>query len=153
MSRGGERRHRAREAALQMLYQWQIGQAGLEAAIESYWGNHGQELPERDRAFANGLARGTVAHLEAIDGLIGDAAEHWRPERMAILDRLVMRLAVQELLHEPDTPPSVVIDEALELARTFSTEEAVKFVNGILDAIRRRVAEDSPSPEIPTAPR
>ncbi len=151
MTRGGgrrERRHQAREAAVQILYQWEIGKDELETAVESYWVHHGSELPERDRGFANALARGVVANLEAIDQLIVDSAEHWRLERMATVDRLVMRLAVQELLHVPDTPPNVVIDEALELARTFSTEEAVKFVNGNLDAIQRRVALDSPSNEV-----
>ena len=74
--------------------------------------------------------------------MIAEAAEHWRIERMAVLDRLVLRLAVYEFLHEADTPAKVIINEALELARTFSTDEAVKFINGILDAIRRRLQRD-----------
>ena len=142
MTRPHERhdsRHRAREAALQMLYQWEIGGASVDDVIESYWSEADRDLPSASREFADTLMRGVVTHHETIDPLIADAAEHWRLERMAVIDRLIMRLAVEELVHHPHTPASVVIDEALELTRTFSTEDAVKFVNGNLDAIRRRL--------------
>ena len=86
------------------------------------------------------LAHETVRRLPAIDPLIAETAERWRPERMAVLDRLILRMAVCELLRDPDTPPAVVINEALELARTFSTEESVKFINGMLDGIRKKIA-------------
>ena len=76
---------------------------------------------------------------EEIDALIADTAERWRPERMAVLDRLILRMAVCELLRGRGTPPAVVINEALELARTFSTEDAVKFINGMLDGIRKKI--------------
>jgi N utilization substance protein B len=89
------------------------------------------------------LARDTVARLASIDPLIAETAERWRPERMAVVDRLILRLAVNELMTDSDTPPAVVIDEALELARTFSTEDAVKFINGMLDAIRKKRATES----------
>ena len=85
--------------------------------------------------------RGTIARLDQIDELIAASAEHWRPSRMGTIDRLIIRLAVFELL-TGDTPAAVVIDEALNLARTFSTEEAVRFVNGLLDGIRRRLAPE-----------
>jgi transcription antitermination protein NusB len=82
-----------------------------------------------------------VARLETIDPLIAETAERWRPERMAILDRLILRMAVCELIRDADTPAAVVINEALELARTFSTEDAVKFINGMLDAMRKKLRE------------
>ena len=85
------------------------------------------------------LAREAVTRLEAIDRLIAETAERWRPERMAVIDRLILRMAIGELLGGPDTPHAVVINEALELARTFSTEDAVKFVNGMLDAVRKKL--------------
>jgi len=74
-----------------------------------------------------------------VDTLIAETAANWRPERMAVLDRLILRMAACELLRDPETPPPVVINEALELARTFSTEESVKFINGMLDAIRKKI--------------
>jgi transcription antitermination protein NusB len=135
-------RHRAREAALQILYQWGIGGSDVGRATETFFG---MQWPDADppsdalRDFASVLARDTVARLEPIDALIADTAERWRPERMAILDRLILRMAVCEMQREPATPHAVVINEALELARTFSTEESVKFINGMLDAIRKKL--------------
>ncbi len=150
--RAREPRHRAREAALQMLYQWEVGREPIEDVVETYWSierpGEGAVTPSL-RQFATHLARGTVCHLEQIDPLISENAEHWRPSRMAIVDRLILRLAIQEFLHEQDIPKKVVINEALELARTFSTDESVAFVNGILDAIRRQLEQapnDPPSP-------
>jgi N utilization substance protein B len=135
-------RHRAREAALQILYQWDIGRGEVDRAAETFfseqWPN--AEPPAADlRAFASALAHDTVARLGEIDPLIAETAQRWRPERMAILDRLVLRMAVCEMLRDRDTPGPVVISEAMELARTFSTEEAVKFINGMLDAIRKKI--------------
>ena len=88
-----------------------------------------------------GLPRDTVAELERIDTLIAETSERWRLERMPVLDRLILRMAICELLRGPqgEAPPAVVINEALELARTFSTEESVKFINGMLDAIRKKL--------------
>lgn len=137
-----DRRHRAREAALQVLYQWDVGRGDVDRASETFftWQWPDKE-PASDaiREFASALARDTVARLDVIDPLIAETAERWRPERMAVLDRLILRLATCELLRDPATPPPVVINEALELARTFSTEESVKFINGMLDAIRKKV--------------
>jgi N utilization substance protein B len=137
-----DRRHRAREAALQILYQWDVGRTDVERAAETFFG---QQWPDTDppadalRAFASALARDTVARLDQIDPLIAQTAERWRPERMAVLDRLILRMAACELLRDADTPHAVVINEALELARTFSTEESVKFINGMLDAMRKKL--------------
>jgi transcription antitermination protein NusB len=138
-------RRRGREAALQILYQWDLGRADIEVTIDTFfdlqWPDR-QPPPEQLRAFASSLARETVERLTEIDALIADTAENWRPERMAVLDRLVLRMAVCELLRGiADTPPPVVINEAIELARTFSTEEAVKFINGMLDGIKRRMVK------------
>jgi N utilization substance protein B len=135
-----ESRHRAREAAVQMLYQWEVGRADMADVIGTFWSQSaGTDVPSEQREFSVRLATGVAEHRSALDPLIAEAAEHWRLERMAVLDRLILRLAVFEFLHEADTPRLVVINEALELARTFSGEEAVGFINGILDAIRRKL--------------
>jgi N utilization substance protein B len=136
-------RHRAREAALQILYQWDITRGHVNHAVNTFfalqWPDDSAPAPDALREFASELARETVTRLDEIDALIADTAERWRPERMAILDRLILRMAVCEFLRAPRQPAAVVIDEALELARTFSTDESVKFVNGILDAIRKKL--------------
>jgi N utilization substance protein B len=138
----GQPRHRARALAVQMLYQGEVG--GLTVAVlgETFWTQLPEEaegLSPEARAFATELARGTAAHIAELDPLISKAAANWRLERFQVLDRIVLRLAVYELRHQPDTPPRVVINEALELARTFGTEESVRFVNGVLDAIHLRL--------------
>jgi len=136
-----DRRHRAREAALQILYQWEIGQRDVTAAAETVldlqWAD-AQPPSDAIRQFATALAHETVRRLDAVDALIGETAERWRPERMAVLDRLILRMAICELL-QAQAPPAVIINEALELARTFSTEDAVKFINGMLDTIRKKL--------------
>jgi N utilization substance protein B len=135
-------RHRAREAALQILYQWEIGRHDVARATDTFfehqWPNPDPPSDEF-RAFAATLASDTVARLDAIDPLIAGTAERWRLERMAVLDRLILRMAICELQRDTSTPPAVVINEALELARTFSTEKSVKFINGMLDAIRKKL--------------
>jgi transcription antitermination protein NusB len=135
-------RHRAREAVLQILYQWEVGRTSIDKATETYFDlqwNEAQPPSDRLREFSSSLASDTVRRLDEIDALIVDSAEHWRPERMAVIDRLILRMAVSEFLRDPDTPRAVVINEALELARTFSTEDAVKFINGMLDGIRKKM--------------
>ena len=140
-----ESRHRAREAALQMLYQWEVGRATMPDVLGTFWQHEQPEtgrMPDDLRAFAERLAVGVVNTVGDLDPAIADAAEHWRIERMNVMDRLILRLAIYEFLHEPDTPGKVVINEALELARTFSGDDAVRFINGILDAIRRRLERE-----------
>jgi transcription antitermination protein NusB len=135
-------RHRAREVALQILYQWEIGRRDVDRAAETLFSEQWPDAtPPSDelQAFASLLARDTVERLDAIDPLIAETADRWRLERMAVLDRLILRMAICELLRDGAPPPAVVINEALELARTFSTEDAVKFINGMLDAIRRKL--------------
>lgn len=135
------RRHRSREAALQILYACEVGQAPPDAVAEVYWREQAERpaLGPADRAFAEALVRGTLDHLGEIDARLAGVLEHWRPGRLALVDRTILRLAAYELLFG-DTPPAVAIDEAIELARTFSTEESAAFVNGVLDAVRRGVA-------------
>lgn len=140
-----ESRHRAREAALQMLYQWEVGRTPVVEVMSTYWtpGLTGDDpLSDEHREFATTLTTGVAAAVEQIDPMIAQAAEHWRLERMNVMDRLILRLAVYEFLHQPGTPARVVINEALELARTFSSDEAVRFINGILDGIRRTLERE-----------
>jgi len=139
---GRETRHRAREATLQMLYQWEVGRLSMFEVRQTFWAHDAETVePLNDdlRAFATRLADGVANSVADVDPLIAEAAEHWRLERMNVMDRLILRLAVHEFLHEPDTPAKVIINEALELARTFSGDEAVRFINGMLDAIRRKL--------------
>ena len=137
-------RRRARASALQVLYQWEVGQAQLDRALETFFTEQWPEAgapPAELRQFASDLAHDTVRRLPEIDALIAETAERWRPERMAIIDRLILRMAVCELLRDREAPPPVVINEALELGRTFSTEDSVRFINGMLDAIRKKIEQ------------
>ena len=137
-----EGRQRAREAALRMLYQMEVGGVGLTDAVRhvaTVDAPDGVDLDEEARAYAERLARGAWDARATLDGYIGEAAHHWRVERLAVVDRVILRLALQELLAEPETPPRVVIDEAIELARRYSGDEAGRFVNGVLDAAFRRL--------------
>ena len=134
-------RHRARQAAVQMLYQLEIGQQDLDHVIRTFWTANlpgAESTPDNVRGFAEQLVRSTVGNVTRIDSLITDTAEHWRLSRMAALDRLILRLAIGEFL-DGITPRNVVINEALELAKTFSGEESAKFVNGILDAVKKKL--------------
>jgi transcription antitermination protein NusB len=134
-------RHRSRQAAVQMLYQLEIGQQNLEDVLRTFWTANlpgAEATSESVRAFAEQLVRSTVDNVTRIDAMITDTAEHWRLSRMAALDRLILRLAIGEFL-DGSTPRNVVINEALELAKTFSGEESAKFVNGILDAVKKKL--------------
>jgi N utilization substance protein B len=136
-------RHAGRERAVQWLYQWELSGLDLDDVLSR---QHQVEVhaPDRERdAWAVELVRGTARELARIDPLITQHATNWRIERMAVIDRVILRLGVYELLATPETPPAVVIDEAVELARTFSADQAVGFVNGVLDAVRKGLAEAS----------
>jgi transcription antitermination protein NusB len=138
-----ERRH-AREAALQMLYQCEVGRVRPEDALAGY-GEIEQvsrlESPAAEE-FASRLVLGTVEHAGEIDPIIAASAEHWRPERMAVIDRLVLRMSVYQFRYAPDVPPNVVISEAVDLARRFGGEESGAFVNGVLDAVKRKLQDE-----------
>ena len=124
-------RRAARERALELAYESE--QRGLTAPELL------TELPVDPDVYARKLFEGCDAHREEIDALIRKYSEHWALERMPVIDRLILRMGIYELMFEPSTPPAVVIDEALELARRFSTDDAVPFVNGVLDAVKGRV--------------
>lgn len=129
-------RRKARECALQMLFAADVAKTRGSVLTNNYWSELGEpELDERTRQFANNLVIGAMSDLDKIDERIRTRAEHWRIERMAIVDRNILRLAVYEFLFS-DTPHTVVINEALEIARRFSSYEATQFINGILDAIK-----------------
>lgn len=130
-------RRKARECALQMLYQIDMtGETSVRVRRE-YW----NENPEKDpiRAFANRLVEAAVHDLDRIDAFIVAAAQNWRFDRMARVDRNLLRLAVGEFLHEPGTPRKVVINEAIEIAKKFGAAESPQFVNGVLDGVKREL--------------
>ncbi len=141
-------RRKARECALQMLFAADVSQARVDELVRDYWSELGDaETSPAAQEFATRLATGTLARLESLDERIRSRAEHWRISRMAIVDRNILRLAVYEFLYEP-TPRTVAINEALEIARRFSTYEATQFINGILDAIKRDLDEEHPQAEV-----
>jgi N utilization substance protein B len=137
-------RRRAREAALQVLYACEVGGVEAEEALAAHAEILEQpaQLDTADaREFAARLAIGTARSAEEIDPIIAGASEHWRPSRMAIVDRVILRLAVYQMLHVPEVPAVVVIDESVELARSYGGDESSRFVNGVLDAIRKKMAK------------
>ncbi len=137
-------RRKARECALQMLYAADVAQTSKASLTRDFWNElSDMESDDVTKEFANNLAIGTLRKLSQIDEQIRKRAEHWRIERMAIVDRNILRLAVSEFLYE-NTPRTVVINEALEIARQFSTYEATQFINGILDAIKHDLEEENP---------
>ena len=139
-------RRKARECALQMLFAADVAKTQSGVLTGNYWSELGESnFDELTRQFADNLTVGTIREIEKIDETIRTRAEHWRIERMAIVDRNVLRLAVYEFLFT-DTPHTVVINEALEIARRFSTFEATQFINGILDAIKHDL-EKNPEPK------
>jgi len=130
-------RHKAREAALQMLFAHDMDNSPCQELTAHYWNELGDSNhDDTTRDFANKLVCGTIEKVGEIDDIIRVRAEHWRIERMAIVDRNVLRLAVFEIYFH-DTPDTVALSEALEIARKFSTYEATQFINGLLDSIKQ----------------
>lgn len=141
-------RRKARECALQMLFAADVAEMPADEVVRSYWAELGEsDLDTTARDFATRLALQTLSNLELLDERIRSRAEHWRISRMAVVDRNILRLAVYEFLYEP-TPRTVAINEALEIARRFSTYEATQFINGILDAIKRDLDEEQPQKNV-----
>ena len=129
------KRRKARELALQLLYQLDVqGEGSPGPHLDEFWTRHPVDVEVRE--FAEALVRGTKLHEAKIDELISQYAQHWELERMAVVDRNVMRLAIYEMFHREDIPPVVSINEAVDIAKKFSTEDSGKFVNGILDKIK-----------------
>lgn len=138
-------RHKARECALQMLFASDLVDRDCPSLTRNYWNELGDDaIDDKTREFANNLVCGTIENLEAIDSVIKTRAEHWRIERMAIVDRNVLRLAVYEFIYQ-DTPNAVAINEALEITRRFSSYEATQFINGVLDAIKQDRQTEPPA--------
>ena len=129
------KRTRARECAFQMLYQWDITGEPMDRVAGLFW--QVRTTTDETRERAEGLARGAQRELAQIDAAIAAAATNWRFDRIAAVDRNILRIASYELLMEPQTPPSVIIDEAVEMAKRFSEADAPGFVNGVLDAVKR----------------
>lgn len=120
-----------------MLFQLDLSGGTPEEIFEGFWST--VDAAPEVRAFAERLVRGTIESVETLDETIAAAAEHWRVERMATVDRNVLRLAAFELTGDPDVPAAVVMDEAIEIAKKYGSEDSGKFINGILDGIRRRL--------------
>lgn len=133
----GQRR-KAREIALQFLYQLDVqGESSPEPHLPEFWARH--PVDAEARAFAEALVRGTKLHEDKIDGMISQYAENWELDRMAVVDRNILRQGIFELLWMEDVPPKVAINEALEIAKKFSTHESSRFINGVLDRIHKEL--------------
>jgi N utilization substance protein B len=130
-------RRKSRELALQMLFQADMAHQDMEEVRRTFWAERRAEVDAR--GFADDLFRFAMEQNKEIDSLIVRHAEHWRMERMAAVDRNVLRTAVAEFLGFPKTPRPVVINEALEIARKFSSPESVQFINGVLDSVAREL--------------
>ncbi len=131
-------RRKSRELALQMLFQADMGKQGPEEVRRTFWRER-DDTPAEVKGFAEDLFRTAIDQSPEIDKLIETHAEHWRMDRMAAVDRNILRAAVAELLGFPATPRAVVINEALEIARKFSSPESVQFINGVLDSVGREL--------------
>jgi len=146
------KRRLAREMAIQMLYQRDLGESELPAIFSSFdvpdfLSEREEDVSARSGAqsrlgeardafeYARRLVEGTVSNLAEVDALLAQQADHWRIERMPAVDRNILRLAVFELVHEPDVPKLVVLDEAVELAKRFGSDQSARFVNGLLDGL------------------
>ncbi|HTV65023.1 MAG TPA: transcription antitermination factor NusB [Bryocella sp.] len=137
MNKTGTRR-KSRELALQMLFQLDMGRQEREQVVQTFWSER-KDLDKKIRGFSEDLFRIACERREDIDQIIERNAEHWRMERMAAVDRNLLRASVAEFLGFPKTPKAVVINEALEIARRYSTPESVQFINGVLDSVAREL--------------
>ena len=137
------KRTKARECAFQMLYQWDMSRAEMDQVVESFW--RVRSTTDMTRAMADRLARGAQGALDAIDAVITAASTNWRFDRIAAVDKNVLRIGTYELMHDALTPSAVVIDEAVEMARRFGEADSPAFVNGVLDAIMRKVRGEAKS--------
>jgi N utilization substance protein B len=128
-------RRKARELAVQILYQADLAKSDLDEAMSLFWEYFPVESEVRE--FCQQLVLGTLDRLSSIDELLSEASEHWSLGRMSVVDRNILRLATHELLDRPDIPPSVSINEAIEIAKKYSTSDAAVFINGVLDRVKR----------------
>jgi N utilization substance protein B len=138
-------RHSGREAALQMLFQMEASGNAADLAMGLFWRNF--EAEPEGRAYAEDVVRGVEASLADVDEHIRKASTHWRLERMARVDRNVLRLGVWELVHRPDVPRAVILDEAVELAKAYGTEDSGSFVNGVLAQVADTLGRKDEAPK------
>ncbi|HET7746579.1 MAG TPA: transcription antitermination factor NusB [Vicinamibacteria bacterium] len=138
------KRSKARECAVQMLYQWDMTRDPMDKVASLFW--KVRSSTDDTRGMAERLARGAQSSQADLDAAIGAAATNWRFDRIAAVDRNILRIGAYELLKEPATPPSVVIDEAVEIAKRFGEADSPAFVNGVLDAIGRTARGEAPRP-------
>ena len=131
-------RRKSRELTLQMLFQWDMGKQLPDQVQKTFWAERG-EVDQETRNFSDDLFRVAIDRQQEIDDLIQKHAQHWRMERMAAVDRNVLRTGVAEMLGPHHTPRPVVINEALEIARKFSAPESVHFINGVLDSVGKEL--------------
>jgi N utilization substance protein B len=129
-------RRKARELALQMLYQHDLSGNTPDTIVSTF--EDLQKSKPNTREFATKIFKGTVDNLEKIDEMIAQQADNWRLSRMAVVDRNIIRMSIYEFLHEEDTPKLVIIDEAIEIGKKFGTQKSSQFINGILDGILKR---------------
>jgi N utilization substance protein B len=140
-------RHSGREAALQMLFQIDASAVSADSAIELFWRSFDAEADPEGRAYADAAVRGVAAARDDLDRHIAEASAHWRIERMTRVDRNVLRLGAWELAHRRDVPRAVILDEAVELAKGFGTDDSSAFVNGVLNRIAEMLGRtDEPRP-------
>ena len=136
-------RRKSRELALQILYQADSGLETIENISSSFWETRGASSSPQIRLFAEDLSHGVMKRRDEIDSLVEGCSEHWIIDRMATIDRNIIRLAVYELLWRDDIPPKVTINEAVDIAKKYSTKDSGAFVNGILDRIWREESSQS----------
>jgi N utilization substance protein B len=142
----GKRRN-ARESALQILYQLEFDSTEVDRTIDLFWRK--KRAPEETKEYSRWLVKSVRFRQDEVDDAIQSVAEHWRIGRMGLIDRNILRLAAIELLEAPQVAPAVVINEAIEIAKKFSGPESATFVNGILDALRKKIqAIESPTREV-----
>lgn len=144
-------RRRGRELALKLLYGFDILPRDIDETLKEFWAL--TRYPKEIRIFAEQLVRGTLAHKHEIDAFIAKNAINWKIERMALIDRNILRYAVYELLYEEMIPPKVTINEALDIAKKYSTPKSSAFINGILDHIHHTITTDVEQNPIPNNPR
>jgi N utilization substance protein B len=131
------RRRKARESALQILFQLEFNKPRVEEVIDRFWKE--REASDEIRDYSDWIVKGIVSHQEEIDNLIQSLSDHWRLSRMAHVDRNILRIAVFEFLYEKNLAAAVIINEAIEIAKKYSSDEAAAFVNGILDSVRKKL--------------
>ena len=130
------KRRKSREGTLQILFQLEFDDSIPDDIVNQFW--EGKKASREIKDYSRYLIRGITSHQDSIDRIIQSASEHWRLSRMAVVDRNILRMAVFELFYEEGIAPAIVINEAIEIAKKFSSEQAAQFINGILDALRKQ---------------